>query len=165
MYKIIFSFLFFTSILASAQNEIKLDIADALVIKSIELSYEKIVKEQSSVGVSVLLNLAEKDAKFRYKENFMITPYYRHNFTTDYNWNFFGEGFLGVNSGEKKSDLEIENSDTKYTDVALGIGVGLKYVSNGGLVIDVLGGLGRNMLTTDSPTIVPRLGVNVGWRF
>ena len=75
------------------------------------------------------------------------------------------EGFLGINSGKKESEKDSNVFDIEYTDAALGIAVGLKYISNGGLVIDLYGGLGRNLFGTDSPVIVPRLGLNVGWQF
>jgi hypothetical protein len=139
-----------------AQQEIKLDIADALVIRSLEFSYEKYLTEESSFGVSVLFNLAKEEVLFRYNENMVITPYYRHYFTTDKQWNFFGEGFLGINSG---------NSENKYTDGALGLAVGTKYVASGGLVIDFYGGVGRNLFVSNSPVLVPRIGLNIGWRF
>jgi len=43
--------------------------------------------------------------------------------------------------------------------------VGTKYVSTGGLIIDAYAGVGRNLFGSDSPVLVPRVGVNVGWRF
>lgn len=152
------------SLLGFAQQEIKLDVADALIIRSLEFSYEQYLTENSSVGVSALFNLAKQDVGFRYNENSMFTPYYRHYFTTNAQWNFFGEGFLGINSGKKESIKNSNNYDIKYTDGALGIAAGLKYIATGGLVIDVYGGLGRNLFGSDSPVIVPRIGLNVGWR-
>lgn len=148
-----------------SQQEIKLDIADALIIRSLEFSYENYLTEESSVGISALFNLAKQDVNFRYNENTMITPYYRHYFTNEKQWNFFGEGFVGINSGKKESVKDSGNYDIKYTDGALGVAVGLKYIASGGLVIDAYGGLGRNLFGTDSPVIVPRIGLNVGWRF
>ncbi|WP_299047219.1 hypothetical protein [uncultured Polaribacter sp.] len=154
----------FTS-LGYSQQEIKLDLGDALVIRSLEFSYENYISEDSSFGISALFNLAKQDVSFRYNENVMITPYYRHYFTADEKWNFFGEGFVGINSGKIESIEDSGVYDVKYTDGALGIAVGTKYVANGGLVIDLYGGLGRNLFGTDSPVLVPRLGLNVGWRF
>jgi hypothetical protein len=165
MKKILFSLLLLSSSLTFAQQEVKLDVADALVIRSIEISYERIINEESSIGISALFNLAEQNVDFRYNENVMITPYYRHFFTKEYKWNFFGEGFLGINSGKKESEKDSNVFDIEYTDAALGIAVGTKYVSEGGLTIDIFGGLGRNLFGTDSPTLVPRIGLNVGWRF
>ncbi len=165
MKKIILLFTLFTSSFAFSQQEIKLDIGDALVIRSLEFSYENYINDESSFGVSTLFNLAKQDINFRYNENLMITPYYRHYFTSEYNWNFFGEAFVGINSGKKEAIENSGNYDIKYTDAALGIATGLKYESKGGLVIDIYGGLGRNLFGTDSPVLVPRIGLNVGWRF
>ncbi|WP_435414474.1 hypothetical protein [Polaribacter aestuariivivens] len=153
------------SSLGYSQQEIKLDIADALVIRSLEFSYENYISAENSFGVSALFNLAKQDASFRYNENTMITPYFRHYFTSEAQWNFFGEAFVGINSGKKESVEDSGNYDLKYTDGALGIAVGTKYSSEGGLIIDVYAGVGRNLFGTDSPVLVPRVGVNVGWRF
>ena len=165
MKKIVLVFCLLISSLVYSQQEIKLDIADALIIKSLDFSYENYLTEDSSFGVSVLINLEKQDVDFRYNENMMVTPYYRHYFTTNMQWNFFGEGFFGINSGKTESIKGSNVYDTKFTDGALGIAVGTKYVSNGGLVIDLYGGLGRNLFGTNSPIIVPRVGLNIGWRF
>ncbi len=162
MKKILLVFGLLISSLGYSQQEVKLDIADALVIRSLEFSYENYLSEESSFGISALFNLAKQDISFRYNENTMITPYYRHYFTTNEQWNFFGEGFIGINSGKAKSDSGIY--DVKYTDGALGVAVGTKYIASGGLVIDLYAGLGRNLFGSDSPILVPRVGLNVGWR-
>lgn len=165
MKKLFLAFVLFASSLGYSQQEIKLDIADALIIRSLEFSYESYLTEDSSFGISALFNLAKQDVNFRYNENMMITPYYRHYFTTNQQWNFFGEGFVGINSGKKESVKDSGNYDIKYTDGALGIAVGLKYLASGGLMIDLYGGLGRNLFGSNSPVLVPRVGLNIGWRF
>ncbi len=165
MKKLLLGFGLFVSSLGFAQQEIKLDVADALIVKSVELSYERYFAKNSSFGISTFFNLEKQDVSFRYNENVMITPYYRHYFTSNKNWNIFGEGFLGINSGKKEEIKDSGDFNINYTDAALGIGIGTKYVANGGLVIDLHGGIGRNLSGTDSPTVVPRLGLNVGWRF
>ena len=166
MKKIILIFTVFLSSFSFAQQELKLDVADALVIRSLEFSYENYLTEESSFGVSAAFNLAKQDVDFRYNENMMITPYYRHYFTTNAQWNFFGEGFFAINSGKHEEPF-VGNSNVsyeKYTDGALGIAIGTKYIANGGLVIDLYGGLGRNLFGSKSPILVPRIGLNVGWR-
>jgi hypothetical protein len=164
MKKIILLFTLFLSAYTFSQKEIKLDIADALVIKSLEFSFEKYVAEDSSVGISVLFNLTDQDIDFRYNENMMITPYYRHYFSTNKQWNFFGEGFMGINSGKKETVKDSGDYDIKYTDGALGIAVGTKYTATSGLVIDAYAGVGRNLFGSESPILVPRIGLNIGWR-
>ncbi len=154
-----------SSTVAYSQHEIKLDIADALVIRSIEFSYESYLTEESSFGISALFNLAKQDLNFRYNENIMITPYYRHYFSTNKQWNFFGEGFVGINSGKKEGIKNSNIYNEKYTDGALGVTVGSKYIATGGLIIDAYVGVGRNLFGSNSPLLVPRVGCNIGWRF
>ena len=165
MKKLLLAFALLISSLGYSQQEIKLDIADALIIRSLEFSYENYLTENSSFGVSALFNLAKQDITFRYNENTMITPYYRHYFTTNEQWNFFGEGFVGINSGKTESIKDSGVYDLKYTDGALGVAIGTKYIATGGLIIDLYAGVGRNLFGSDSPILVPRLGLNVGWRF
>jgi len=161
--KSLFIFGVLASSLGFSQQELKLDIADAIVIRSLEFSYEKYITIENSFGVSALFNLADQETAFRYNENMMITPYFRHYFSTNTQWNFFGEGFVGINSGKK--NINGTTLLKKYTDAALGVAVGTKYISKGGLIIDAYAGIGRNLFGTDSPALVPRAGLNVGWRF
>jgi len=165
MKKLLLVFGLLISSLTYSQQEIKLDIADALIIKSLEFSYENYLSKENSFGISALFNIEKQDVSFRYYENLMITPYYRHYFSTDKVWNVFGEAFVGINSGKKESNKDSGIYNIKYTDGALGIAIGTKYVSNSGLIIDFHAGAGRNLFGSASPSIIPRLGVNVGWRF
>lgn len=155
-----------TASFTQAQQEIKLDIFDALVLKTVEVSYEKYIDETSSFGISALINFEKNSADFKYNEKRALTPFFRHYFTSDSNWNFFGEGFFSLNFGEKEiAMLGSPNVYQDYTDGALGVAVGLKYVSEGGFTVDVYGGAGRNLFSENSPIVVPRTGVNIGWRF
>ena len=148
-----------------SQQEIKLNIANALVVRSLEISYEKQISIENSFGISALFNLVEQEADFRYNENIMVTPYFRHYFTADKPWNFFGEGFIGINAGKKVIVKQFNEVNIEYIDAALGVAIGSKYTSKGGLIIDVYAGVGRNLFLSDSPVIIPRAGVNVGWGF
>jgi len=164
MKKLLIAFILFTHSFIQAQQEIKVDLFDALVFKTVEISYEQYLNEESSIGISVLFN-SDTDADVSYNEKSMITPYFRHYFSSAYNWNFFGEIFFGINSGDKEIALEGLNVIEDYTDGALGVALGYKYASSRGFVVDIHGGLGRNLFSSNSPEIVPRIGVNVGYRF
>lgn len=165
MKRLLIFLVFLTSISSYAQQELKLDIADALALRTLDISYEFYVDDNSSLGISGLINFEGRGSDFRYNEDRMITPFFRHYFSSTGDWNFFGELFFGINSGEKEQDNNGITTYTDYTDGALGVGVGTKYVSDGGLVIDVHGGLGRNLFGSDSPVLVPRVGVGIGYRF
>ena len=79
--------------------------------------------------------------------------------------NKIGEAFLSVNSGKINVGAAENSVLQKYTDTALGIAVGSKYIAESGLVIDLYVGAGRNLLGSAGPVVVPRAGLNVGWRF
>lgn len=146
-------------------QEVSVDLADALVMKTLELNYEYYLSEQSTIGVAALFNFEGRTADFKYNEKNMFTPYFRHYFTANQNWNYFGEIFLGINSGEDEYTENDEKKYQNYTDGALGLGIGSKYVSNGGFVVSAHGGVGRNLFTGNSPIIVPRVGLQIGYRF
>lgn len=166
MKKNLLLFTIFIATYTQAQQEIKVDIAKALILKTVELSYENYFADQTSFGTSVFYNFEDKKEDFSYNEQFMLTPYIRHYFTTGENWNYFGEVFFAYNTGNREIELNgASNTYKKYSDGALGIAGGSKYISSGGLVIDIYIGLGRNLFSADSYPIVPRAGLNVGWRF
>jgi hypothetical protein len=166
MKKILFTIAVITASFTQAQQELKLDIFDALALKTIEITYERYIDEQSSFGISGLINFEKNSADFRYNEKRAITPFFRHYFTMDSQWNFFGEGFFSLNFGEKEHELIEEPSIYEdYTDGALGIAAGAKYISGKGMTVTLLAGAGRNFFSDNSPAVVPRIGVNVGWRF
>ena len=168
MKKVLVIIAMFIGVLSYAQQEIKIDVLDALALKTLDISYEYYISDHSSIGLSGLVNLESKSADFRYNEKQVLTPYFRHSFTRKPNWNHFGELFFSLNSGDAELPL-LEGSNEKqyesYTDGALGIAIGSKYVSEGGFVIDIYGGLGRNLFSDNSPAVVPRIGINVGYRF
>lgn len=156
---LLLSFLF-TGFL-SAQEELKVNVTDALALKTLSASYEHYLTEQTSVGVSALFNFENESSDFRYNEDRMFTPFVRHYFSVESLWNFFGELFFAYNQGDEENGATV----TDYSDGALGLAVGYKYISPGGFTVDVHGGLGRNLFSKDSPTIVPRIGVNIGFQF
>jgi len=98
-----------------AQQEVKINIGNALVIKTIDISYEYYISEDSSVGISGLYNFEKKSSDFRYNEESMITPYFRHYFTANKTWNLFGEAFFGYSSGHNK--VEVMNASTTYENI------------------------------------------------
>lgn len=165
MKKLFFFLIALISFSSFSQQELKLDIADALVLKTLDISYEFYLNDNNSVGLAALFNFEGRGSDFRYNENQMITPYFRHYFQANGSWNFFGELFFGLNTGEDEVVNGAVTTYEDYTDAALGVGIGTKYASEGGFVIDIHGGLGRNLFGSRSPIIVPRIGVGVGYRF
>ncbi len=172
MKRILVAFLF-VGTFAHAQHEVKFDVTDALIVKTLEASYEFYLNKESSIGVSFLKSFSKDEEKFRYNEEIMFTPYFRYYIPEEImpiadNLNLFGEIFLGINGGRKHKGQDKDKKDIykDYTDGALGIGGGIKYVSELGFVFEGHVGLGRNLFSgDDSYLLVPRIGLCVGYRF
>ena len=156
-------------------HELKLNVFNTLIFKSIDVSYEYLINEESSVGISFLVNLNDNDTDGPYyNETFAITPYYRHYFSRKYAAGFFMEGFGMYNVQDSyyydysSSSIYYDENFKKTNNFALGISLGAKFVSEKGFAFEFYGGIGRNLFTSDSENnfeVVPRLGISFGYRF
>lgn len=139
-----------------------------LVLGAVEFTYERILTEDSSVGASLFF--AEKSD---FDTNFSFTPYYRAYFGKKTASGFFFEGFGMLNIGENGNYSEYDSVNgvyydvegTKFTDFALGFGLGSKWVHRSGFVFEINAGIGRNLFDENSPEVVGRGGVTLGYRF
>lgn len=155
------------------KHELKLNATNLIIFSYLDGAYEHLINEESSFGVNLLFSFSDDEVLDEYR-TFSITPYYRQYFSRKYAKGFFVEGFGMLNSGDAFSGLatfdengnvSYENEGT-YTDFALGISVGGKFVTPRGFVVDLYLGIGRNLLNTDSsPELVGRGGVTLGYRF
>ncbi len=161
-------------------HELKLNAFNTLVFKSLEGSYEYLINKESSVGISMMVNLNDEfNEGPEYAETFAITPFYRRYFSRKYAWGFFMEAFGMYNKQQddyyeyyEPVDPYSQNSsyvtDEDTNNFALGISIGGKFVSQKGFAFEFYGGIGRNLFTSDSRynyEFVPRLGVSFGYRF
>jgi hypothetical protein len=158
------------------RNELKGN-ALLLILGQPEFSYERILNNESGIGVSVNFAL-EKD----FETTFSLTPYYRFYFGKKPASGFFVEGFAMLNTLDIDDETYISydypantyttitDKGATYTDFALGFGVGFKLISKRGLVLEANGGIGRNLLNSEKNdyfghTFVGRGGITVGYRF
>jgi hypothetical protein len=150
-----------TSISFSQESEPKIDFkrnelkgnALLLVLGSFDVSYERILNEESGVGISVNLPF-DKD---NWAINYAVTGYYRYYFGKKPAAGFFGEAFGMLNNVDDyiyKEGASYYNNQTSYfynyepktlTDFALGIGLGGKWITKSGLLLEINAGVGRNL--------------------
>lgn len=171
--------LFFTQLSAQEEpainkkHEAKINAFNVLIFKTLDFSYEYLVNEESSAGVSVLINLNDlySDTPY-YNETFALTPFYRRYFSKKYAEGFFMEGF-GMYNVQETADYYYYEDDSlsgehKTHNFALGISLGAKFVSKRGFAFEFLAGVGRNMFSSDSDyniEFVPRFATSFGYRF
>jgi hypothetical protein len=154
------------------QSELKINMSNLIGFKWLDVSYERLLNEESSIGVGTLFSLDNKSEGLDEYRTFSITPYYRQFFSSQYAQGFFVEVFTMLHSGKEYyysyEDFppydSIENTK-KYTDFAVGISVGGKWVSKRGFVAEVYAGIGRDMLNQSDIEVVGRGGISIGYRF
>jgi hypothetical protein len=157
--------------------ELKLNAFSLIAFAAIDISYERLINENSSYGVAVFYNLSDyADDDIAFPKKFSITPYYRQFFYENkYARGFFIEGFGMLNTYQDYyNNYEYSyNKVETQTSFALGISVGGKFVIKEGFTAEVLGGVGRNLIKGENDNdsndfannIIGRFGISLGYRF
>ena len=160
-----------------AKNELTIGALNLVGFGALDLSYERILNPSSSWAVEAFilaLNRDNEDLDDAFSKDFSLTGKYKYFFGDRSAWGFYVNGLAMLSSGEDDNDYyvydengtSIYRNDTKnYTDLALGFGLGGKFVAKHGFVFDLNAGIGRNLFSSDSPTIVGQLNANLGYRF
>jgi hypothetical protein len=148
------------------RNELKGN-ALFLVLGAVELTYERLINEDAGVGATLFF-INEDDIN----TNFSLTPYYRAYFGKKPAAGFFVEGFSMINAGVNNKTYYYDNNgnltnidEERYTDFALGFGLGSKWIHRKGFVFEINAGIGRNLFSDNSPEVVGRGGITLGYRF
>jgi len=149
------------------QNELRLNVTNFIILNAFNVDYERLLTEESSIGVSVLFGLGNADDLDLFR-NFELTPYYRQFFSKRYARGFFVEGFASVINREDSFFTGFDGEDTvqSETNVALGVSVGGKFLTRGGFVAEVF--LGVGLVDNDNfffENVIGRGGISLGYRF
>ena len=150
------------------KNELKGN-ALLLVLGSFDVSYERILNEESGIGISVNIPFDKKN----WDINYAITGFYRYYFGKKPAAGFFGEAFGMLNNVDDyvytENQIDYYYEPKKITDFALGIGLGGKWVTKKGLLLEINAGVGRNLFNNQYDDrdyeLIGRAGVTVGYRF
>jgi|TARA_B110000467_G_C18234829_1_gene430908 hypothetical protein len=162
-------------------SEIRVDFLDFLIFPALTIAYEKTNNSYSGFGSTLFLNLGggEDSVGSNYSDKFILTPYYRFYFleSEDFGgYGIFAEVFTKFVFGKYDSENRLgSNNDLtgNYFDIAPGLAVGRKWINRKGFTLELLFGVGRNLLLDSdnenyynnrtSGTV--RAGVSVGKRF
>ncbi len=166
---------------AVKHHELKGNAFNLIVFKAVDFSYEYLIDAESSIGTSFFYNLKDNKQSvfeevfdFYYHEELAVTTYYRHYFLDKNTSGFFLEAFGMYNVQEDFDDYYDDGYDgILYLDessnnFAVGISVGGKFVSKNGFVVDIYGGIGRNIYSSNeeiATEVVRRVGASLGYRF
>ncbi len=148
------------------KNEIKGN-ALLLVAGALEVTYERLLNEESGVGVSLFVPY-DNDID----TNFSLSTYYRFYFGKKPAAGFFVEGFGMLDSYTQPASegdwfSNYVGPEKNVTDFALGFGLGGKWVTKRGFVFEINSGIGRNLFNSNGTDheFVGRGGITLGYRF
>lgn len=154
------------------RNEISLNAFNLVAFGILDVTYERIISENSSWALEGFIHADKDKIDEAYYKNFSLTGKYKHFFSRAYARGFYVHGFGMLSKGEYRdgSYYDYENDiyysdDEDYTDFAIGFGLGGKFVSSGGFLLDLNAGIGRNLFSSNSPEIIGQFMVNLGYRF
>ncbi len=165
-----------------AKNELNLNVLNVLVFGALDLGYERVLENNTSLGLQLFSKVFNKnegedvDLSKVYAKDFSLTSKFKYFFDNEATASgFYALAFGMVSDGTNEKSIEVTDPETgktsnvdrdlDYTDFALGFGVGGKFVARQGFLLDVSFGLGRNLFHKDSPDIVILPAINVGYRF
>lgn len=155
------------------KQELSLNAFNLVAFGIVDITYERIISENSTWAVEAFYHPSKDDyLDEAYYKELSLTGKYKHFFSSKYARGFYVHGFGMLSNGEYDDGYYYNESideyvyDTyDYTDFAIGFGLGGKFVSKGGFLLDLSGGIGRNLFSDRSPTIVGQFMVNLGYRF
>lgn len=156
------------------KNELSINAFNLVTFGAIDVAYERIIDSNSSwaiEGFILALNRESESADYVFTRTASLTGKYKYFFSEQSAYGFYVNGLAMLSTGEyyeESYDYEAGTSsrtDKEYTDLALGFGLGYKWVSKQGFFLDLSTGIGRNLLNSDSPIIVGQFNVNLGKRF
>ena len=156
------------------RHNLSLDVIAALAFPAFNPRYEYVLNKYSGIGADLNINFDNENGS-EILEKFSFSPYYRQYFFSKEDYGakgFYGEGFLKFYTYENDFGFLFGNSintnTETYFETAVGVGIGWKWVSDSGFLIDINGGLGRNLGFADDPDerdFTGKFGVNFGWQF
>lgn len=166
--------------IAGKKNEVRVDLLSLAVLSKYNLTYERYLGEDFSLGLSA--NYANsKKVNDEFDEGnrntipkYEVTPFVRYKLSKSFSRFYFAEVFVSANGGDYREIVRktennigyyvIQKSD--YFDVAVGAGAGYKMYFKEKFGVELLVGFGVNTIDTDkSPDVFSRVGLSFGYRF
>jgi len=170
LFFLFFSFFLFgqkpSNYLYKQSNRHELKLNATFTLSSLpEITYEYILNQKSSIGLSVGYTIDKYAYDVNYDVDFYLLPYYRRFLGQKRSSGFFIEGNV---SFFRESTLFSFFNTPKVERFGLGIGgaFGYKLLKKGGLTVDItLGGIGNLKINNTNSLMLPRSGISIGKRF
>lgn len=163
------------------RNEVRVDLLSLALKTQFNLTYERFLDEDWSVGVYggyADSNKLSDDFDSGYRNNlpkYEINPFVRYNLSKGQKSFYFAEVFVSANGGDFKETVRKINGEgnayyvnekSTYSDFGAGAGLGYKLYIKEKFALELNVGFGANLFNTDkSPDMLSRVGLSFGYRF
>ncbi|WP_378173615.1 hypothetical protein [Aquimarina sp. SS2-1] len=167
------------------KNDISINPFNIIAFGALDIGYERVLNENSSLGFDFFYRLADVDDNNDdydiidtdgiFDKEIAFTTRFKYFFGSRIARGFYVEAFGMLSSGEHDNYIEIFDDqgllisagdvEEEYTDFALGFSVGGKFVTRNGFFLDIGFGIGRNLFNNKSPEVVLRPNLYLGYRF
>ncbi len=170
----------YVSSLAGKKNEFRVDLLSLVALSKVNLSYERFLNKDFSVGLSANYSSSKSlnddfDAGNRNNlPKYEVTPYVRYSISKSLLRYYFLEIFASANGGDFREIVrKVDNTSgyydiekSTYFDVAVGGSAGYKMYFKEKFAVEFLVGFGVNTIETEkSPDVFSRVGLSFGYRF
>lgn len=168
------------------KNEISINPLNIIAFGVLDLGYERVLSNNTTVGFDVFFRKADSrdtddisnddlNTDEVFDKEIALTTRFKYIFGERIARGFYVEAFGMLSSGENNTYQELYNDSgdfireieevKEFTDFAIGFGVGGKFVNKNGFFLDLSFGVGRNLFNNNSPTIIVRPNLYLGYRF
>ncbi len=147
-------------------NEVKLNLPWTIFGSYPEISYERILQSDISVGLTAGVGFDTNQYPYEYA----VTPHFRWFFGGNReSMRKYAAGFFIEANGSVYSQVIDTGSvpeEVSETGAGLGLAIGWKYISRNNWLGEIVLGGGRNFVKNDYDAVAyPRFGISVGKRF
>ena len=142
-------------------SEIKIN-ALSTSLGTFEFEFERTINSKSSFGISLFSTFEDTGKAFSYDYDSGANVFYRRYFGKKYASGIFLEGF-GMFHNTKI--LEINSEPEISNNLLFGLGIGYKWVSKKGLILQTNFGMGQNVFNHKFDDVSGRAGISIGYRF
>ncbi|AXT55029.1 hypothetical protein D1815_04385 [Aquimarina sp. AD1] len=165
------------------KNEFSLNPLSIIAFGALDIGYERVLTDNTTLGFDFFYRFSDEidqdddiiDRDGIYDKEIALTVNYKYFFGSRIARGFYIEGFGMLSNGEHEEYVQFTDPsgdfirgsyvDMEFTDFAIGFGVGGKFVTKKGFFLDIGIGIGRNLFNNNSPDIIVRPDLYLGYRF
>lgn len=165
------------TLISNNKNEIRLDIGKLLFTSRLKVAYERFLNKDFSTGISAIyfgdnygdniFDISNTEKKFE------IEPFVRYSISKNVQRFFYVETFSTIWTGDYKEIKRLSDgqyafydwTNSNFTNVSVGVGIGYKFYVKEHFCMDFNFGLSSFVYSKRETEPLPKIGINLGYRF